>query len=71
MENFDNDIAEILEVDTVAMDDTLEHFECWDSLTRLSIIAMVETNYKVSLTDKEIFMVGTVGELKKLIENKR
>ena len=46
MENFDSSLAEILEVDTVSMDAELASFECWDSLTILSIIAFAGEKYR-------------------------
>jgi acyl carrier protein len=70
MENFDSDIAEILEVDMVNSDDVLEAFECWDSLTLLSIIALTDQKYKVNLLANEVIGAKTIGGLKKLINSK-
>lgn len=39
MEKMKEQLAELLEVDEVKDSDVLEDFECWDSLTILSIIA--------------------------------
>ena len=50
MENFDVEIAEILEVDSVNMNDVLNEFECWDSLTILSIIAFASESYQIILS---------------------
>lgn len=71
MQNFESTIAEILEVDSVQPEQKLESFECWDSLTRLSIIATADTNYKANITAQEVIEAGTIGGLKKLIEKKR
>jgi acyl carrier protein len=70
MENFDLDIAEILEVDTINMNDQLKEFDCWDSLTVLSIIALSSESYNVILSASEIHKSITVGGLKLLIESK-
>jgi acyl carrier protein len=70
MENFDLDIAEILEVDTVNMNDQLKEFDCWDSLTVLSIIALSSESYNVTLSASEIHESITVGALKLLIKSK-
>lgn len=70
MKNFDVEIAEILEVDSVNMDDELNEFDCWDSLTVLSIIAFASESYQIILSASEINTAGTVGGLKVLIETK-
>jgi acyl carrier protein len=70
MENFDSIIAEILEVDSVNMQDELINFECWDSLTILSIIALTDQEYKVNLSAAEVLNSKTIGGLKELIKNK-
>ena len=70
MENFDIEIAEILEVDTVKADDQLTSFDCWDSLTILSIIALASENYKITLNAAEVVAAATIGGLKELIQAK-
>jgi acyl carrier protein len=70
MEKFDNEIAEILEVDLVKMDDQLVEFDCWDSLTILSIIAYTSETYHVTLSSTEIINSQTVGGLKLLLQSK-
>ena len=70
MENFDIEIAEILEVDSVNMNDELNSFDSWDSLTILSIIAFASESYQIILSSLEINNARTVGGLKVLIESK-
>ena len=70
MENFDGEIAEILEVDSVNMDDQLTAFDCWDSLTILSIIALASETYQVTISAAEVNAAATVGGLKNLIQSK-
>lgn len=70
MENFKTNIAEILEVDDVQMNDELASFECWDSLTILSIIALAGENYNVTLSAAEINNSKTIEGLKELIKSK-
>jgi acyl carrier protein len=70
MEKFEGNIAEILEVEMVEMEDDLTSFACWDSLTILSIIVFAGERYSVSLTASEINRAGTVGGLKELIRRK-
>ena len=70
MENFKTEIAEILEVDNVELNEELASFECWDSLTILSIIALAGENYNVTLSTAEINKSTTVGGLEELIKSK-
>jgi acyl carrier protein len=70
MENFESSISELLEVDTIEMTDELSSFDCWDSLTILSIIAFSSDAYNVTLSAEEINNSQTIFGLKKLIESK-
>jgi acyl carrier protein len=70
MENFESSISELLEVDSIEMNDELASFDCWDSLTILSIIAFSSDEYNVTLSADEINNAKTISGLKKLIENK-
>ena len=71
MEDFLSLIAEILEVETVELSDELQSFEVWDSLTILSIIAICDEEYNVSLSAEEIENSDTVLGLRELIESKK
>lgn len=70
MENFESSIAEILEVDSIDLNDELESFDNWDSLTILSIIAFCDSEYNVTLSAEEINNSETVNGLKELIKSK-
>ena len=70
MENFESSISEILEVDTIDLNDELESFDAWDSLTVLSIIAFCDSEYKVPLSAEEIESSVTILGLRELIESK-
>ena len=70
MEDFLSLIAEILEVETAELSDELQSFEVWDSLTILSIIAICDEEYNVSLSAEEIENSDTILGLRELIESK-
>lgn len=70
MENFESSITEILEVDTIDLNDELESFDAWDSLTVLSIIAFCDSEYNAPLSAEEINNSGTILGLRELIESK-
>lgn len=71
MDNFLEQMAEIMEVDTVNPTDELASFEAWDSLTTLSIIALADDDYGVSLTNDEIINAKTIEGLQSLISDKK
>lgn len=71
MENFLEKMAEIMEVDVVNGNDSLVSFDAWDSLTILSIIALADEDYEVSLTNKEILEAQTIEGLYELITVKK
>ena len=57
------ELAEILEEDTVSMEDVLIDFDAWDSLTVLSIVVMVEEKTGVQITTNEIHNCKQVSDL--------
>ena len=71
MEQFLEQMAEILEVESVNTSDELESFEAWDSLTQLSIIALASENYDVTISALELKSAKTIEGLKKLIDSKK
>lgn len=71
MNNFLEQIAEIMEVDSVNPTDRLTSFEVWDSLTTLSIIALADEYYKVNITNQEIIESETVEGLYNVIVSKQ
>lgn len=71
MQEFENRLLDVLEVDAINDEDKLEDFECWDSLTQLSIIALANELFRVTLSAKEIKEAASIGGLKSLIESKK
>lgn len=68
MEKIYEELAELLEVDSVKEDEVLADFECWDSLTVLSIIALASENYGKTLLAKNVNEARTVGGLVALLK---
>jgi acyl carrier protein len=64
-------LAQILEVDRVAADDVLSEFEYWDSLTVLSVLAMLDSGYGVNLTAANLRELKQAGELAAVVESRR
>jgi acyl carrier protein len=69
METLKEKLAQILEVDEVKDDQVLESFECWDSLTVLSIIAAASKDYKKEINVDQIRESATIKGLIDLITN--
>ncbi|MFT4847599.1 MAG: acyl carrier protein [Sediminicola sp.] len=62
-------IAEILEVDDVTINEELNNFDEWDSLTALSIIALVDSDYNKRLSNIQLKGFVTIGDLVAFILN--
>ena len=63
MDKFLIDMAEIFEVDTASLDDILTDFDCWDSLTILSIIAYLDQNYSIKKSALEIKACNKISDI--------
>lgn len=70
MNKYLENISEMLEVDSVVLDDEFQKFDSWDSLTALSIIAVTKTIYGVTITLEDILKAKTVGNLIKFVAAK-
>ena len=63
-------LAEILEEDSISLTQELESFDEWDSLTTLSLIAMADSDYNISLTIQIVEQFVTVEDvLEYIIKN--
>ena len=63
MDEFLKEMAEILEEDSVSADDELNSFESWDSLAALSVSALADSEFRVTLASQDIKEALTVGDL--------
>ena len=71
MEEFLKQLAATLEVPEVKEADDLKSFAQWDSLSVLSVIAMLDANYGVNLRAADLESVRSAGELWTLVQSKR
>lgn len=69
MEELIEKIAEILEVDE--LDTTLKFtdYDEWDSLAGLSLIAMLDSDYNMTMKTKEILNFNSIEEFCKAVIN--
>jgi acyl carrier protein len=63
-------LAEILDVEEVKPEDVLKEFDGWDSLAILSVLAMADAKYGVSIKAEEIRSVVSAQDLANLVEAK-
>jgi acyl carrier protein len=65
-------IKEALEVEDVEvkLEDRLEDFDSWDSISRLSLIALLDENFEVEVADAEFDETETVGDLFNLVKKR-
>ena len=71
MEKFLEEMAEILEVDSVQPQDIFTEFETWDSLANLSVIALADSHYGVTISSLELKEVKDIAGIKQLIDSKK
>ncbi len=71
MNEFLSKIAAILEVEHVNETDELKSFPQWDSLSVLSVIAMLDANYGVNLHASDFKSVQNVGDLWRLVQARK
>jgi len=65
-------IKEALEVEDVEvkLEDNLADFDSWDSISRLSLIALLDENFEVEVADAEFEETETVGDLFNLVKSR-
>lgn len=71
MNKFYASLADIFEVDEVKSDSVLRDFENWDSLTVLSITAMIDSDYGVTLNNADLRKMETVKELADFVTERK
>ena len=67
MDDFYAEVAEILEEDTVEATTVLRDTDVWDSLTALSLIAMIRQKYGVTVTADQMKASLTAGDLQAVV----
>lgn len=59
-----------LEEENLSFDDTLADFDTWDSMSRLSLIALLDEHFEVEVSDAEFDDIDTIQELFNLVEKR-
>ena len=68
---FYDQLAQILDAEEVKGEDKLADFDSWDSLAILSVLAMTDAQYGVSIKAEEIRSVVRAADLASLVETKQ
>ena len=71
MNEFLKKLAEILETSEMRESDQLKDLPQWDSLSVLSVIAMLDANYRVNLRAADFAAVNSAGDLWKLVQTRQ
>lgn len=49
---------------------TSKNYKKWDSITQMIIVMEIEENFKIQLSEKEIYNLNTVDKIKKILKKK-
>jgi acyl carrier protein len=60
-------LANILETDEVYPEDRLVEMANWDSVSALSVMAMADAQYGVSLMAEDLVSLATAGDLERFV----
>lgn len=65
-------LQEALEMENleISLEDKLTDFDTWDSMSRLSLIALLDEHFEIEVTDYEFEDLDTVDDLFNLIQRK-
>jgi acyl carrier protein len=64
-------LKEALEIESVNLDDYLDGYDNWDSLTKLSLIALIDEHFEIQVSDQEFNEFETGEDLYKALLKKK
>lgn len=62
MEVLKEKLKDILEVEDLNMNSKFSDFEEWDSLTRLTLLAMLDSDYNIAITEVDLIKFENIKE---------
>ena len=62
MEKLSSKLSEIFEVENIDINLKFSDLEEWDSLTRLTLLAMLDSDYNINITDSDLFKFENIKE---------
>lgn len=67
MEELTKKLQNLMEVDELDLTKSFTDYEEWDSLTGLSILALLDSDYHQAMTIKEILSYKSIGDFCKAV----
>lgn len=61
-------LQELLEIDNLDLNAKFTDFDEWDSLSVLSVLALLDSDYGINMTQKEVEAFDSVGAFVKHVE---
>lgn len=71
MEKLIEQMTEIFEIETVNDNDVLRSYELWDSLSVISLLAVLDTDFGVTIESEDLAEIVTVRDLFLLVQARR
>ena len=62
MEALITKLSEILEVESLDLNSKFSDMAEWDSLTRLTLLAMLDSDYNINFTDADLIKFNNIKE---------
>jgi len=70
MEKLVEELKEILEIDHLDVNAKFEDLDEWDSLSVLSVLSMLDSDYRINMSKKELYCFSSIAEFIKYVETK-
>lgn len=70
MEELIAKLADILEVDKLDIEKKFTDYDEWDSLAGLSLIAMLDSDYSITMRNKDVMAFNSIKEFCEAVLNK-
>lgn len=69
MENLVNDLKEFLEVEELDLNAQFVDYEEWDSLSVLSVLALLDSDYGINMTRKDVESFPSIAAFVEYVKN--
>lgn len=67
MEELTEKLKDILEIDELDLQSKFSDYETWDSLSVLSVLALIDSAYHKQMTAEEVKRFSTIGDFCKAV----
>ena len=71
MEKLTSKLSEIFEVENIDISLKFSDLEEWDSLTRLTMLAMLDSDYNINITDSDLLKFENIKEFCDYVLNEK